>query len=147
MPSPFVFPFLLLFALLFLAAEVKFGTYGISGVFGAVLLSSAALLWAHSAGLSPVLPVALSIALGLIAIFQGYLALRVRRQSRLAGLEELVGQLGTTRTEIAPQGLVFVRGEYWRAISSSPIPAGVSVRVEQARANLILQVVPCAQEA
>jgi membrane-bound serine protease (ClpP class) len=32
-------------------------------------------------------------------------------------------------TGLAPEGKVFVHGEYWDAVASTPVPAGAPVRV------------------
>jgi membrane-bound ClpP family serine protease len=32
-------------------------------------------------------------------------------------------------TPLEPEGMVFVRGEYWSALSPTPVPAGAKVRV------------------
>lgn len=52
------------------------------------------------------------------------------------GAEQLVGEHGVARGELAPQGFVLVRGELWRAEArrgSAAIPAGKAVRVVAAR--------------
>jgi membrane-bound serine protease (ClpP class) len=53
-----------------------------------------------------------------------------RRRPLAAGAEALVGARGEAREEIAPEGLVFVRGALWKATTSGgPIHAGEPVRV------------------
>lgn len=64
-----------------------------------------------------------------------------RRQT--AGVDEMVGLVGTATTPLEPAGTVFVRGEYWRATAEGPPVAqgdrievirveGLSLRVRQA---------------
>jgi len=56
------------------------------------------------------------------------------------GSEALVGARGEAREEIAPEGMVYVRGALWRAIAEGgPIHAGAPVRVV-GRKGLQLQV-------
>jgi len=50
-------------------------------------------------------------------------------QPQTAGIGELIGLVGTAATELAPQGTVFVRGEYWRARATEPVPATERVEV------------------
>jgi membrane-bound serine protease (ClpP class) len=50
-----------------------------------------------------------------------------RRQ--VAGVNELVGLVGRAETELAPDGRVFVRGEWWNARSDESIPAHSRVEV------------------
>ena len=45
------------------------------------------------------------------------------------GAGRLIGERGVANEEIAPMGYVRVRGELWRARSSTPIPSGAPVRV------------------
>jgi membrane-bound serine protease (ClpP class) len=123
---------LIVIAILLLALEVKFGTYGAATVVAAVLLSIGLIGIMHDLNYwHPALPVAVSAALAIIASFQGYLGFRARKNKRLAGIEELIGKIGVSRTVIGKRGTVFVRGEYWQASSDNPIPAGVDVRIER----------------
>lgn len=48
---------------------------------------------------------------------------------QVAGVYELVGMVGRADTALAPEGNVFVRGEYWRARAEEPVPAGDPVEV------------------
>jgi membrane-bound serine protease (ClpP class) len=58
-----------------------------------------------------------------------------------AGSEVIIGSRGQAREELAPEGLVFVRGALWRAVASSgPIPNGSEVQVV-GRKGLQLEVV------
>lgn len=122
---------LILLAILLLGAELKFGSHGASGVTGALLLAVGAIaLFQGPHRIHPALAIAVSIALCVIAVFLGYLGLRVGRSGRLTGLQTLVGEKGVSRTEINSQGTVFVRGELWQAKSQQSIPAGSPVLVE-----------------
>jgi len=49
------------------------------------------------------------------------------------GMEGLLGTEGETRTELKPEGKVFVEGELWNAYADEPIPRGVKVRVMEIR--------------
>ena len=53
-------------------------------------------------------------------------AIAVRRQPISVGPEEIVGMEGVVREG----GLVFVRGELWRAQADGPLRTGQHVRVE-----------------
>jgi membrane-bound serine protease (ClpP class) len=70
-----------------------------------------------------------------------------RRRPIAAGAEVLIGSSGEAREELAPEGLVFVRGALWRAVAADkPIPAGSAVQVV-GRRGLQLEVVPGVAEA
>ena len=123
---------LILLAILLLGAELKFGSHGASGVTGGLLLAVGAIaLFQGPRRIHPALAIAVSTALCVIAVFLGYLGLRVRRSARLTGLQTLVGEKGVSRTEIHSQGTVFVRGELWQAKSQQTIAAGAPVLVER----------------
>jgi membrane-bound serine protease (ClpP class) len=42
----------------------------------------------------------------------------------------MVGEHGVARTELAPDGSVFVHGELWAATSAAPLAAGTAVVVK-----------------
>jgi membrane-bound serine protease (ClpP class) len=54
---------------------------------------------------------------------------RARRNKIETGVEAMIGEVGAAVTPLAPEGKVFVHGEYWNAVSSQPAPAGARVRV------------------
>ena len=84
---------------------------------------------------------AVSIPLGVITAFLMTIALRARRNKIVTGVQGLVGEVGTAQTALAPAGKVFVHGELWDAMSSSPVPAGFRIVVRQVD-GLRLQVDP-----
>jgi len=69
------------------------------------------------------------------------IALKARRNKVVTGKRGLVGETGVARTELSPQGKVFVHGELWDAVASSPLPIGHLVVVRGVD-GLILQVDP-----
>ncbi|MCH8889837.1 MAG: nodulation protein NfeD [Myxococcales bacterium] len=66
------------------------------------------------------------------AIVGGVVVLLVTRsifRSQTAGVDELLGLIGETRTPLTPGGKVFVRGEYWSATADQEIASGEPVEV------------------
>jgi len=47
----------------------------------------------------------------------------------VSGVDEMLGSLGTASTAFAPDGKVFVRGEYWTADADGEISQGDAVEV------------------
>ena len=45
------------------------------------------------------------------------------------GVDELIGLVGRATTALAPEGKVFVRGEYWNATPESEVREGEAVEV------------------
>ena len=72
---------------------------------------------------------AVSIPVGLITVFLMNIALKARRNKVVTGIQGLIGEVGTAQTALNPAGKVFVHGELWDAVSSTPVPAGQSVVV------------------
>ncbi len=124
---------LLLIAFTLFALEAKFAAHGalavggsISMVLGAVMLVDSPLPemrihWATAVGLA--LPFAA------ITVFLLSIAMRARRQKVETGAEGMIGALGHAVGVLAPEGKVFVHGEYWDAVSSRPAADGARVRV------------------
>jgi len=66
------------------------------------------------------------------AIVAGVVVVIVTRSifgAQTAGVDELLGLIGETRTSLSPSGKVFIRGEYWSATADQEIPSGERVEV------------------
>jgi membrane-bound serine protease (ClpP class) len=64
-------------------------------------------------------------------------ALRAHHQRPFSGREGLIGKKGLADSGIAPEGKVFVNGEYWDAWSEETITAGEKVVVEAVEGMLL----------
>ncbi len=126
---------LVLFGTGLLVADVFTPTHGVltSGGIAGLLLGSLTLfdIPDPAVGLSwstIVVTVGTVAALFLFVLAKGLLA---QRRPPVTGASSLVGAVGTARTDLEPEGTVFVQGEYWSARSlEGQIPAGRSVIVE-----------------
>jgi membrane-bound serine protease (ClpP class) len=54
---------------------------------------------------------------------------RTLLRAQTTGVSEMLGLVGRSATALAPEGKVFVRGEYWTAQADEEIPAGARVEV------------------
>jgi membrane-bound serine protease (ClpP class) len=141
---------LMLLAFAFFAAEAFVPTHGAITLAGAVCFVLGALLLFQPAGdtYSVSVPLVIGIAVALAAMM-GLIAVKlvqVRRAPVVTGQSELVGQVGVVRQSLAPVGLVYVRGELWRARSNGErVEPGTSVRVDQIDEDLVLEVEPAEQ--
>ena len=54
-----------------------------------------------------------------------------RTDGPLTGIDKMIGLVGTVRQPLTPEGIIWVRGERWKAISSTnePIDSGQAVKV------------------
>lgn len=124
---------LILLAFVFFILEAKFATHGVLSIGGVAALTFGALLLVD--GPIPQMRVhistalAVSIPLGIITTFLMTIALRARRAKVFTGPQGLVGEIGTARTPLSPEGKVFVHGELWNAVSEAPVDAGEPVQV------------------
>src|SRR6267143_3191461 len=134
---------LMLLALILFIADLIAPTHGFLSAGGviALVLGMAFLINTGPVGLgvNPVVSVVTAAATLAFFVFFIQRVLAARRQPAFSGAESLVGAVGEAREQLAPEGLVFVRGALWKATADSPIPAGSAVRVV-GRQGLELQV-------
>jgi len=124
---------LLLLAFALFVLEAKFATHGILGAGGAfsMVLGAVMLIDSPTPEMRVHLSTAIALALpfSLITMLLLSLVLRARRNKVVTGAEGMLGELGTALTPLTPEGKVFVRGEYWNAVSPAAVAAGVPIRV------------------
>jgi membrane-bound serine protease (ClpP class) len=131
---------LIVLALALFILEAKYTSYGVLGVGGAVAMLLGALMLVRSpltgAGVSLGVALGATLPLAVITIVLMRLVLRSHAWTPQTGVEALIGEVGDVTEAIgdasgarAPYGMVRLRGEQWRAASTSPIPRGVRVRV------------------
>lgn len=120
-------------------ADVFLPTHGILTAGGIASLVIGGLLLINTAeapglpGVSPWVVAGTAAGLGAFFFFAVFKVVQARRKRPSTGRESIVGSIGETRTELAPEGMVYVSGELWQAWSNSgPIPAGRSVKIVDA---------------
>src|ERR1700757_2041050 len=133
LPTRFAALGLILGAFALFAAEAKFVSHGVLTAGGIVLLTLGGLLLVDAPipemRVHLATALAVSVPLGIITAFLMSIALKARRNKVVTGEQGLVGETGVAQTALSPQGKVFVHGELWDAISSSPLPVGQLVTV------------------
>lgn len=126
---------LLVFGVALLISELFVTSYGVLGMGGVIAFVLGSLFLVDTSqsniAVNREIIAGAAVALAAIILGVGYIALRERRGRAKTGREGLVGEIGEVRTPIAPDapGHVFVHGEYWRAVSDTPLPAGTRARV------------------
>ena len=126
---------LIIAAFVLFALEAKFATHGILGLGGIALLTLGGLLLVD--GPIPQLRVklltalAVSVPLGVITVFLMTIALRARHAKVVTGQQGMVGAVGEARTDIDPEGKVFIQGELWNAHAPSRVGIGEQVVVRK----------------
>ena len=126
---------LVMAAFVLFVLEAKFATHGVLGLGGIACLTLGGLLLVD--GPIPEMRVKLwtalgvSIPLGVITVFLMTIALRARRNKVVTGEQGMIGAIGEARTDIDPEGKVFVLGELWNAHAPSRVGMGDHVIVRK----------------
>jgi membrane-bound serine protease (ClpP class) len=124
---------LIIFALILFIAEIKIVSHGMLAVGGVVSMVFGSLLLFESP--EPYLRLSWGVIITtVLAVTVFFLvavtkAVQAHRRKPVTGMEGLIGECGTADTDLAPEGKVFVRGEYWDAASSERIAKGEKVVV------------------
>lgn len=135
---------LLLFALALLLAEAFVPSFGVLGVGGMVAFALGSVLLFDRA--DPTAAVDRSIiatAVVVVSLFMvtiGYLLVRTRQRPATTGAEGLVGTRGIVRQRVDGEGVVFVHGEYWTAVSDDPLEAGDAIEIVGVEPRMRLRV-------
>jgi len=124
---------LLLLSFTLFVLEAKFAAHGILAVGGAVSMVLGAVMLVDS----PIpemrvhwaTAIALAVPFTAITVMLLSLVVRARRGKVETGSEGMIGQTGSVVTALEPEGMVFVHGEYWDAVSLRPAAVGTRIRV------------------
>ena len=123
----------LLVAFVLFALEIKVISHGVLTIGGVVSMLMGSLMLIDSS--EPYMQISLSVILAVVGttalffiIAIGF-AMRIHKKKPTTGDVGLVGQIGTVKEKIDPEGLVYVAGEYWRARAENPLSPGTSVKV------------------
>ncbi|AJE03956.1 NfeD family protein [Geobacter pickeringii] len=124
---------LILLALILFIAEIKIVSHGMLTVGGVIAMVLGSLLLFESP--EPYLRVSWQVILVTVAavsafsVFAVTMAVRAHRKKPATGREGLQGETGSALTPLAPEGRVFIHGEYWNAWSDEPVAEGERVTV------------------
>jgi membrane-bound serine protease (ClpP class) len=124
---------LILLAIILFIAEVKVTSYGILTMGGIVSMLLGSIMLIRSP--APFMRISLNAILlttAATAAFFGFvvtMALKAQRQKTTTGAEGLIGQIGTVRTPLTPEGSVLVGGELWSAQCEEGAEPGDKVRI------------------
>lgn len=121
---------LIALAIVFFILEVKVTSYGALSIGGLISLTLGSIMLFEDIKVSLKLMMPTIVLIGGFFVVVATLAFRAYRAKPKSGAEGLVGETGIVRERIDPEGLVFVHGEYWRAVADEPIDPGQKIRVE-----------------
>ncbi|MDD5643027.1 MAG: nodulation protein NfeD, partial [Syntrophales bacterium] len=135
LPINFIGLLLIILAFIFFILEIYVISYGMLTLAGvASLFFGATMLFRGSVGgmgisWTVLIPTVIIVSLFFASI--AYLVFRMHFRRSMSGAQGMVGERGTAYTSLAPEGQVFVHGEYWQAFSVEPIAPGEPIEVEQ----------------
>jgi membrane-bound serine protease (ClpP class) len=124
---------LILFSIILFIAEMKVVSHGILTVGGIISLVIGSLMLFQSP--DPALRISWGVLIPAVTVtslfFITVVAIAVKSQLRKpqGGKEGMAGEEGTAVTDIFKEGKALILGEYWNAISDSPVAKGTKVRV------------------
>jgi membrane-bound serine protease (ClpP class) len=141
LPVRFAGVALIVLGLGMLIAEIKVPSYGLLTVGGLTSFVLGSLILFRSP--EP----ALKLSLGIVATVAGFflavtvfLLVMAARNARLrvtTGREGLLGERAVVRVRLAPDGKVYLMGEWWNAISETPVEVGEEVEVTAVEGMLL----------
>ncbi len=137
LPISWVGVALLTLAVALFILEAKFASHGILGIGGTLsMILGAVLLINGPPELRIRYSTAISVAVpfALITMFLVSIVIQARKGKVLTGVTGMIGEIGIASTQLAPEGQVLVRGEYWTAVADAAISAGTRVRVKAVEA-------------
>jgi len=120
---------LILLAIIFFIAEVKVASYGILSIGGLISLTLGSIMLFEDVGVSLRLMLPTIVLVGGFFVVVAGLAFRAYQTRPRGGTDGLLGEIGDVREAIAPEGLVFVHGELWRAVSRERLEPGDKAEV------------------
>jgi len=125
----------IIIAILMFILEAKVQSYGMLAAGGIISMFVGGLMLIDApreelgVSLSVLIPATLVVAA--LTIFLLTLAIKAHRHKPTTGKEGLIGMVGVAKTDLNPEGKVFVFGELWDAYSDSFIKQGEKVIIEK----------------
>jgi membrane-bound serine protease (ClpP class) len=126
---------LILLGIIMFIAEIKVASYGLLSVGGVISLGLGSVLLIDSPlpymriSMKIIMPMVVTLSVFFIILMR--VAIKSRRSKVSTGAEALVGAVGEARTDIDPEGDVFIEGAHWRSYSDESIKKGEKVVVQK----------------
>ncbi len=116
-------------AVILFIAEIKITSYGFLSLGGIICLILGSMMFFDELGLNLLMAVPFIIVVGGFFIVIAILAYRSQASRPMGGTDSMIQETGIVKKTIEKEGLVFVHGEYWRAISDEVIEVEEKVKV------------------
>lgn len=123
----------------------SFGALGIGGiaafVFGSIMMFDSDV---PGFGVSIAFVVGVAVLFAALLIWLISFALKLRRRGAVSGRESIVGGIGTAMEDFSGEGMIWLEGEAWQALSKTAVAKDQEV-VVRAMQGLLLEVEPVAE--
>ena len=120
---------LILLAVILFIAEIKITSYGLLSLGGIISLILGSMMFFDELGLSLLMAAPFIIIIGGFFIIVAILAYRSQVSRPMGGTDSMIDETGVVKKTIDREGMVFVHGEYWSAVSDERIEADEKIRV------------------
>ena len=130
---------LIFLAVILFIAEIKITSYGLLSLGGIISLILGSMMFFEELGWNFLMVVPFIIVIGGFFGIVVFLAVKSQILQPKGGTEGIINETGTVKKKIEGEGLVFVHGEYWRAVSDSIIEPDEKVKVIEVN-GLVLKV-------
>ena len=124
---------LIIFGVILFIAEIKVMSHGMLTIGGIISLIMGSLLLFDTT--EPALRISLQVLIPAVVAASAFfivvitLAIKAQLRKHFSGVEAMIGIEAEAVTDIANEGKVFLKGEYWKAASEKPIKKGAKVRI------------------
>ncbi len=124
---------LILLAFILFALEIKVISHGVLTIGGIVSMLIGSLMLIDTS--EPYMKISLSVILSVVGVTAAFFglatvfAIKIMRKKPTTGDVGMIGQIGTVKEKLDPDGLVYVAGEYWKAHSNLRLEQGERVKV------------------
>ena len=136
---------LIIFGIVLLILEIYTPTFGVLSAGGVTSLILGSFMLSKSTApflrISLGLIISMSIATAAFFVFALSKGIRIQWKRPLTGREGLIGKVGIAKTDLGPEGTIFIRGERWQASTQGEkIEEGEEVEVLEIKGlNLIVK--------
>ena len=124
---------LIIFGVILFIAEIKIMSHGMLTVGGIISLVMGSLLLFDRT--DPALRISLQVLIPAVVVASAFfmvviwLAIKAQLRKHFSGAEAMINAEAEAVTDIVGEGEVFLKGEYWKAISDRPIKKGAKVKI------------------
>lgn len=137
---------LIIFAIILFLLEIKIASYGLLSIGGVISMLLGSLMLFDSP--EPFFKVSLGVILPAVIFTAAFfmfavgLALKAQKRKPVSGAQAIIGEVGVAVDRLNLEGQIKVHGEFWNALSDSPIKAKEKVKVKEVLDGLVLKVEP-----